>query len=94
MWGLAARAAAWPIVARAQQGDRMRRIGVLMTGDENDPRRSLASLRSRKRSRTWRHAEHSPRDAIVGLQLERFTVIGNGAIEAVCEMSYNRHRSR
>jgi putative ABC transport system substrate-binding protein len=30
-------AAALPIVARAQQGDRMRRIGVLMGGDENDP---------------------------------------------------------
>ena len=30
-------AAAWPVVARAQQGDRLRRIGVLMTGDENDP---------------------------------------------------------
>ena len=30
-------AAGWPIAARAQQGDRMRRIGVLMLGDENDP---------------------------------------------------------
>ena len=30
-------AAAWPIVARAQQGDRVRRIGVLMPYDENDP---------------------------------------------------------
>ena len=30
-------AAAWPLVARAQQGDRVRRIGVLMPGDENDP---------------------------------------------------------
>ena len=30
-------AAAWPLAARAQQGNRMRRIGVLMTGDENDP---------------------------------------------------------
>jgi putative ABC transport system substrate-binding protein len=30
-------AAAWPVVARAQQGDLMRRIGVLMVGDENDP---------------------------------------------------------
>jgi putative tryptophan/tyrosine transport system substrate-binding protein len=29
--------AAWPVVARAQQGDRVRRIGVLMNGDENDP---------------------------------------------------------
>jgi putative ABC transport system substrate-binding protein len=30
-------AAAWPVVARAQQGDRVRRIGVLMSIDENDP---------------------------------------------------------
>jgi putative ABC transport system substrate-binding protein len=30
-------AAAWPVAARAQQGDRVRRIGVLMFGDENDP---------------------------------------------------------
>jgi putative tryptophan/tyrosine transport system substrate-binding protein len=30
-------AAAWPLAARAQQGDRVRRIGVLMSGDENDP---------------------------------------------------------
>ena len=30
-------AAAWPVMARAQQGDRVRRIGVLMAGDENDP---------------------------------------------------------
>ena len=30
-------AAAWPVVARGQQGERMRRISVLMTGDENDP---------------------------------------------------------
>jgi putative ABC transport system substrate-binding protein len=34
---LAGAAAAWPLAARAQQGDRMRRIGVLMSGDENDP---------------------------------------------------------
>src|SRR5262245_21668766 len=30
-------AAAWPIAARAQPGDRVRRIGVLMPFDENDP---------------------------------------------------------
>jgi putative tryptophan/tyrosine transport system substrate-binding protein len=30
-------AAAWPLAARAQQGDRMRRIGALMGWDENDP---------------------------------------------------------
>ena len=30
-------AAAWPLAARAQQGNRVRRIGVLMSYDENDP---------------------------------------------------------
>ena len=30
-------AAAWPLAARAQQGERVRRIGVLMSSDENDP---------------------------------------------------------
>jgi putative ABC transport system substrate-binding protein len=28
-------AVAWPLAARAQQGDRVRRIGVLVGGDEN-----------------------------------------------------------
>jgi putative ABC transport system substrate-binding protein len=30
-------AAAWPLAARAQQGGRVRRVGVLMPGDETDP---------------------------------------------------------
>jgi putative tryptophan/tyrosine transport system substrate-binding protein len=30
-------AAAWPLTARAQQSDRMSRVGVLMAFDENDP---------------------------------------------------------
>jgi putative ABC transport system substrate-binding protein len=30
-------AAAWPLAARAQQGGRVRRIGVLQAGEENDP---------------------------------------------------------
>jgi ABC-type uncharacterized transport system substrate-binding protein len=30
-------AAAWPLAARAQQSDRMRRVGVLMASDESDP---------------------------------------------------------
>jgi putative ABC transport system substrate-binding protein len=34
-------AAAWPLAARAQQGERMRRIGVLMFFDENDPEGKL-----------------------------------------------------
>jgi putative ABC transport system substrate-binding protein len=34
-------AAAWPLAARAQQRDRVRRIGVLMPWDENDPEGKL-----------------------------------------------------
>jgi putative tryptophan/tyrosine transport system substrate-binding protein len=34
-------AAAWPLVASAQQGDRVRRIGVLMPFEENDPEGKL-----------------------------------------------------
>ena len=30
-------AAAWPLAARSERGDRVRRIGVLMPFDENDP---------------------------------------------------------
>ena len=30
-------AAAWPLAARAQQGDRVRRVSVLIETDENDP---------------------------------------------------------
>ena len=30
-------AAGWPLAARAQQGERIRRIGVLLAGVENDP---------------------------------------------------------
>jgi putative ABC transport system substrate-binding protein len=35
--GLGSAAAAWPAVARAQQPDRVRRIGVLMPTAESDP---------------------------------------------------------
>ena len=34
-------AAAWPVAARAQQGERVRRIGVLPPYDENDPEGKL-----------------------------------------------------
>src|SRR5215475_1415378 len=34
-------AAAWPVVARAQQADRVQRVGVLMLSDESDPAAKL-----------------------------------------------------
>jgi hypothetical protein len=36
------------VAARAQQGDRVRRIGVLMPGDENDPHRRHQLHRRRR----------------------------------------------
>jgi putative ABC transport system substrate-binding protein len=39
--GLGGVAVAWPVRARAQQSDRVRRIGVLMSQDENDPEMKL-----------------------------------------------------
>ncbi len=34
---LGAAGAAWPLAARAQQGERVRRVGVLLVGAGNDP---------------------------------------------------------
>ena len=39
-------AAAWPLAARAQRTERMRRIGVLMGSAESDPSQCRASRRS------------------------------------------------
>jgi putative tryptophan/tyrosine transport system substrate-binding protein len=42
-------AAAWPIAARAQQGERMRRVGVLVAAAADDPEyqaRNVAFLQS------------------------------------------------
>jgi putative ABC transport system substrate-binding protein len=40
-------AVTWPLAARAQQPDRIRRVGVLMVGDENDPERGEKGWLSR-----------------------------------------------
>ena len=44
-------AAAWPLAAHAQQGERVRRIGVLVSGGEDD--REMQA-RSRDYARDWR----------------------------------------
>jgi putative ABC transport system substrate-binding protein len=48
-------AAAWSLAARAQQGDRVRRIGVLMSGDENDPeqKRRLSAFTQALADLSW-----------------------------------------
>ena len=37
-------AVAWPLAARAQQGERVRRVGVIMNGDNSDQRASYAAF--------------------------------------------------
>jgi hypothetical protein len=53
-------AAAWPLVARAQQGDRMRRIGVLMAFAESDPEGlpRLAAFREELQKLGWTEARN------------------------------------
>ena len=48
-------AAAWPLAARGQQPDRMRRIGVLMAFAEDDPeaKARLAAFRQGLEKRGW-----------------------------------------
>jgi hypothetical protein len=46
-------AAAWPLAAQAQQGERMRRIGVLMSAVEGIREDWKASRRSRRRWPSW-----------------------------------------
>jgi hypothetical protein len=50
-------AAAWPLAARAQQPDRMRRIGVLMGIAENDPYSAprVAAFQQVLEKLGWRH---------------------------------------
>ena len=45
-------AAAWPLAARAQQGERMRRIGVLMLGAD-DPEAQARNAASSRACRNW-----------------------------------------
>src|SRR5262245_13884220 len=48
-------AAAWPIAARAQQGERMRRVGILITLSERDPEAQarLTAFREGLRKLGW-----------------------------------------
>ena len=48
-------AAAWPLAAYAQQPDRMRRVGVLIsgTGDDSEVRRLVAALEEGLRELGW-----------------------------------------
>jgi putative tryptophan/tyrosine transport system substrate-binding protein len=46
-------AAAWPVVARAQQSDRMRRVGVLLRGDSTLDQSYMTAFRQGLRQSGW-----------------------------------------
>src|SRR5262249_44833864 len=46
-------AVAWPLAARAQQGERMRRIGVLMNPGSDDAKGQVETRRSYRACRNW-----------------------------------------
>ena len=52
---LGAATVAWPLAARAQQPDRMRRVGVLMSFARNDPEAQsrVAAFEHRLRELGW-----------------------------------------
>jgi putative ABC transport system substrate-binding protein len=87
-------AAVWPLTARAQQGDRVRRIGVLTADDENDPVRktfisaftqALADLRNVRMDLRWGRGDTTRMRALaqelVGLQ--RDIIVTNGTFPTV-----------
>jgi putative ABC transport system substrate-binding protein len=57
---LAGATASWPLAARAQQGGRISRIGVLMARAESDPtfRSLLQSFRTRLSQLGWKEGDN------------------------------------
>src|SRR5947208_7069158 len=52
-------AAAWPLAARAQKADRMRRVGILMgMGDTTEARSRVVALRQALQNLGWRDEQN------------------------------------
>jgi putative ABC transport system substrate-binding protein len=51
-------AAAWPVMVRAQQGDRVRHIGVLMPNDENEGLKAAGYVEGQNVAIEYRWAEN------------------------------------
>ena len=66
-------AAAWPVAARAQQPDRVRRIGVLINNVDNDPDAlaRLAALRKALRELGWDEGRNLQIDTRWGVDDDR-----------------------
>ena len=57
-------AAVWPLAARTQQGERVRRIGVLTAGDESDPlsKSNVAAFTQALAGLGWTHGRNMRTD--------------------------------
>ena len=78
-------AAAWPLAARAQQGERVRRIGMLMNLAENDPeeRRRMAAFLQALQKLGWRDGDNVRIDYSVALASWRCSAPSRMSIEIV-----------
>ena len=89
-------AAAWPLAARAQQGDRVRRVGVLMPYDENDPvaELRLSAFTQALADLNWtvgRNVRMDFRAAITGFALNEATM-GGKWLELLSEIAPGLNR--
>ena len=58
-------AVAWPLAARAQQPERVRRIGLLMgTADDREGQARVAALKQGLQELGWRRPQHPNRDTL------------------------------
>src|SRR6516164_6440897 len=64
-------AAAWPLAARAQQHEQMRRVGVLISSTGNDPqgRRQIAAFQQGLQELGWMEGQNT---CASGRQCDRF----------------------
>ena len=77
----AAPAVLWPLAGRAQQAERVRRIGMLMSLAESDRRGKRAPRRSGRGSRSWvgRRAAYSNRLSLCDRQRRAHATVRGGA---------------
>jgi putative tryptophan/tyrosine transport system substrate-binding protein len=76
-------AVAWPVVAQAQQGERMRRIGVLFVpGDENDPenKRQLSEFTQGLAGLGWAEGHNVRIDRVWGDDINQLPALAHELI--------------
>jgi putative ABC transport system substrate-binding protein len=77
--------AAWPLAARAQPDGRMRRIGMLMSGDEADPelQSRVAAFRQALERRGWSEGRNIRIDIrFAGIRSEQYQAIAKEMVAA------------